>query len=175
MVGTYDTYSDTSGSTSVYGPDVIMKTSSYGTEVSWIIKYGSTTICSGSGYSSSTYNAADCSLTAGTSYTATCYDSYNDGWHGGYLLVGANKVCDETTAFSSKSESFTYAARTSFDETNTGIEKGCLGVKSGGGDTDFRLAITGYPTVDATYIDGSAVFNGAATDCSINQCITDYY
>jgi hypothetical protein len=174
-MGTYATTSAMTGNTR-YGPDVIMKTVWFGSEVSWIITYGSTTVCSGSGYSSSTYNVADCTLTSGYTYTAYCYDSYGDGWHGGYLLVGGSKVCDETSSFSSKTESFTFSARSSIDETNTGLENACLGTySSSASGTDYwGLAITDYPSVNATVLTGTGNFIGGATDCSSYHCLASY-
>lgn len=154
-----------------YGPDVIMKTAYFGTEVSWDIKYNGVSVCSGSGYSSSTYNYAYCALTVGNTYTAYCYDSWGDGWHGGYLLVGGSKVCDETTSFSSKTEDFTFAERTSIDETNTGLDNACLGTYSSSvsGDSVWGLAISGYPSVNATVYDSANLINW--TDCTINDCL----
>ena len=175
-MGTYASSSAMTGTTR-YGPDVIMLTSYFGSEVSWDIKYSGTTVCSGSGYSSSTYNAAYCGLTAGTSYTAYCYDSYGDGWHGGYLLVGDTKVCDSTDGyFSSTSQDFTFAARSSLDETNTGIENACIGTySSSASGTDYwGLAISGYPSVNATVISAAGQFVGAATDCSVYNCLASY-
>jgi len=70
--------------------NIIVKTLSYGIENSW--KFGS---CSGpaqgSTYASYKTYSGKCCQPAGT-YELECKDSYGDGWHGGWIKIGATKT-----------------------------------------------------------------------------------
>jgi hypothetical protein len=85
----------------------MMVTKSFGSEVSWVIwsedfYVDGSVICEGSGYeSNSNTTAPDCDLVEGERYYINCTDSYGDGWHGGYLQVGADQVCGDNSSFSS--------------------------------------------------------------------------
>lgn len=65
-----------------------MVNKAWGAENSWSVG-----TCSGRGYRSHrTADEGDCCLKG--SKTLNCYDSYGDGWHGGYLEIAGARYCD---------------------------------------------------------------------------------
>jgi len=92
-------------------------------------------------------------------------------------MVGGVQICDETSSFSSKSETFTYADRTSYLSSYTGIEEGCIGTRgSGSGTTKWSLAAySTMSSVSVTNLIGTGLLTSGLTDCSVYHCYTDYF
>ncbi|KAK3274502.1 hypothetical protein CYMTET_17312 [Cymbomonas tetramitiformis] len=65
-------------------------TQDYGYENSWDLGYGCQSSLS---YSSYAQYTQQCCLPSNTGIVVTCYDSYGDGWHGGYLMIGQTQAC----------------------------------------------------------------------------------
>ena len=64
------------------------------------------TYCAGGPYDHwDSDNETDCSLVPGR-YTLQCEDTYGDGWHGGYIVIGGTKYCEDFTSGHSKTVSF---------------------------------------------------------------------
>jgi len=69
--------------------NIKMVNKAWGQENSWVLG-----ACHGSGYRAHETSAAqNCCLPSG-SVELKCKDSYGDGWHGGYLLIGDTKYCE---------------------------------------------------------------------------------
>ena len=69
----------------------MMNTASFGNEVTWNINdyYTGEQICRGGNYTDYVNTTSDdCNLIEGEYYEYECRDSYDDGWGGGYLMVG---------------------------------------------------------------------------------------
>ena len=72
--------------------DVWLHLKDYANEVKFEI-YGPVN-CKGGPYSNwDSDNETDCSLVPGR-YVLKCIDTYGDGWHGGYLVIGGTKYCE---------------------------------------------------------------------------------
>ena len=70
-----------------------MTTAAYANEVSWTIQGESgTAVCEGNGYSLNDHTSVHaCCLPPG-SYTLECYDSFGDGWHGGFITIAETQA-----------------------------------------------------------------------------------
>ena len=71
--------------------DVSWTAGSYAYEVSWsVLDAAGTSVLDGDGYTSDT----QLQLPPGD-YTLACYDSYGDGWNGGYVTIAGEDLCGD--------------------------------------------------------------------------------
>jgi len=84
-------------------------TFSWGYECTWKVD-GRDAMCSSSrSFSSYSVRTETCCLTPGT-HNFNCFDSWGDGWHGGYVTVNGQKLCHDFNYGRKKSTVFTIAA-----------------------------------------------------------------
>ena len=101
--------------------DIWLHLSAYSEEVKFEI-FGPT-YCAGGPYEHwDSDNETNCSLVPGR-YVLQCEDTYGDGWHGGYIVIGGTKYCEDFRSGSSKTVEFQI-----FQTPNK------AGTQSGGGD-----------------------------------------
>ena len=84
-----------------------MVTRSWGYECSWSLGNCMSTQT----YSSYSSATVECCQPEGT-YLLSCFDSYGDGWHGGYLLIGGTNYCGSFGSGSLHTQSATWSANT---------------------------------------------------------------
>merc|ERR1712086_683212 len=81
---------------SVAEANVSLHTVYWASEITFeILDESGTQLCKGGPYRENgvEYPVLGCSLP--TVITVKCYDSYGDGWHGGYLQIGDKEVCKD--------------------------------------------------------------------------------
>ena len=60
----------------------------YGNEILWEIHNNAGVVCGGGPYPGpGTYSISNCNFGNGN-YQLHCIDTYGDGWHGGYIVIG---------------------------------------------------------------------------------------
>ena len=74
--------------------EVHVYTKSYGNEVTFeIVDKQGDMVCSGGPYPSNNDIVTGCAI-QGSGNTLRCIDKWGDGWHGGYILIGGKKYCE---------------------------------------------------------------------------------
>merc|ERR1719389_1113174 len=64
------------------------------------------TYCAGGPYDHwDSDNETNCSVVPGR-YVLKCEDTYGDGWHGGYIVIGGTKYCEDFTSGHEKTVEF---------------------------------------------------------------------
>merc|ERR1712070_284721 len=97
----------------------------------------------------------ECCLYEGT-YTLTCADSANDGWHGGFINIAGTEYCGDFTGWGADSTTRTV-------EIGSCVEDAC-GVCDG--DSSSCLDACGVPNGSSdTCLDACGVPNGASDTC----------
>merc|ERR1711908_6990 len=81
------------------------------------------TYCAGGPYDHwDSDNETNCSLVPGR-YVLKCEDTYGDGWHGGYIVIGGTKYCEDFTSGHEKTVEFQITKAPTGDQANGGDEK----------------------------------------------------
>jgi len=92
--GTVKTTTSTTTTTTTTPVPITMKTWSFPEGISWTIRKGRKTICTGGRYTDwyTSLKVTGCKLSKGW-YTVTCKDRFKEGWHGAYLQIHNRKLC----------------------------------------------------------------------------------
>ncbi|KAK3254819.1 hypothetical protein CYMTET_35980, partial [Cymbomonas tetramitiformis] len=108
---------------------ITLTTVSYGDEMSWDLGHGCQSLGPGN-YSDNSQYTQQCCLPSNTEIAVHCYDSYGDGWHGGYLMIGQTQACQSFTT------GRTYAA-----DVIT-VQRGTATTGCPGSDVDTTITLT---------------------------------
>ena len=101
-------------------PFLAFQVEAYANEIQWEIHNHAGFVCGGGPYpGSGRHRINDCHFGNGD-YQLKCIDSYGDGWHGGYIIIGEQNFCQNFMYGHLQAEYFSWNGDNSFNYDSTG-------------------------------------------------------